>query len=167
VLIEIVVAAGLIYAAAVIQEMREGNIANSLCAGIAVLGLYRWAWDIFGVAAPGASSAAAWAVVVALVVFGTGVIAFSRGWFGGGSVKLITASAFLLGAGGTPAFLFLMLVIGALQGAMLIIHVKGGWVRGRALLSAGGPLSAGAKVPYAVATGLAAMTLILLQFQRA
>lgn len=157
--IAIFVAAAMIYAAAAAQDLRQRRVSNLFCAGIALLGLARWAVLM-------QISPAAWALAAAILLFGLGALMFSRGWLGGGDVKLICASALLIGGGQTPAFLFLMSIIGSVLALIIVIHVRLGRVFGTA-----GDVAPDAEnrstVPYGVAVALAASFVIFLQIQRA
>jgi prepilin peptidase CpaA len=111
-------------------------------------------------------SPAAWAVAAAVLLFGLGAFMFARGWLGGGDVKLICASALLIGGSQTPAFLFLMSVIGSVLALLIIIQVR----LARMFGTAGGAVPDApdrTTVPYGVAVALAASLVIFLQIQRA
>ena len=155
--------ATMIYAAVAVQDLRQRRVSNSLCAAIAGLGLIRWA-------AAMQVAPAAWAFAAAILLFGFGLILFSRGWLGGGDVKLISATALLLGAPDLPDFLFLMSLAGCVLALALLISNR---LRHRpvgAAASADGGTAASddrSKVPYAVAVALAATVIFFLQIQRA
>jgi len=157
--VAIFVAAVMIYTAAAAQDLRQRRVSNLFCAGIALLGLARWAVLM-------QISPAAWAVAAAVLLFGLGALMFSRGWLGGGDVKLICASALLIGGGQTPAFLFLMSIIGSVLALIIVVQVKLGQLFG----TAGGAAPDAenpSTVPYGVAVALAASFVIFLQIQRA
>ena len=63
-------------------------------------------------------SAAPWAYFV------VGAILFSRGWLGGGDVKLLTAATLWVGPAGTPTLLLLTSVLGG--GLALLWLMPGG-----------------------------------------
>ncbi len=113
---------------------------------------------------------AASAVVAALIVFAIGIVLHWRNWLGGGDIKLITATALLLGGDGDDIlqFLFLMSLIGSGLAVLLLIHLR---VNRRRAAAHGAPASDDAsdhaQVPYAVAVALAATILLFLQSQRA
>ena len=161
--VAIFVAAVVLYAAVAAQDLRQRRVSNFLCAGIAVLGLARWA--VLMQVAP-----AALAVAAAIVLFGLGILFFSRGWLGGGDVKLITATALLIGAYDTPAFLFLMSIIGSVLALVILLYLKLGPLFGASLHESDGTAIAAAdrfKVPYGVAVAIAASVVVFLQIQRA
>ena len=113
---------------------------------------------------------AALAVAAAIVLFGLGILFFSRGWLGGGDVKLITATALLIGAYDTPAFLFLMSIIGSVLALVILIYVRLARFIGATLPESDDTTIAGAdrfKVPYGVAVAIAASVVVFLQIQRA
>jgi len=146
-------------------------MSNLFCIGIAVLGLARWALSM-------QAEPAAWAVVWAAVLFGICTYLFSRGLLGGGDVKLIAATALLIGGDDTPAFLFLMSVIGSVLALIilicklvLLIYIKVGPFFGAIMTEEDGAAITASdlfKVPYGVAVAAAAsVVLILPQIQRA
>jgi prepilin peptidase CpaA len=152
-----------IYAAVAVQDLRQRTVSNLLCVAIALLGVARWA-ALFQFAP------AAWALAGAVALFGVGIGVFSLGWLGGGDVKLISATALLIGGPDTPGFLFLMSLIGSALALALLIHMKVGR-RSRtaspALADPAMPPSDHAKVPYAVAVAIAASIVLFLQYQHA
>ena len=155
--------ATMIYVVIAVQDLRQRRVSNSLCAAIAGLGLVRWAAAMQ--AAP-----AAWAIAMAILLFAIGLIPFSRGWLGGGDVKLISATALLLGAPDLPAFLFLMSLAGSGLALALLISNRFRHRPVGAAASADGGTAASedqSKVPYAVAVALAAAVTFFLQIQRA
>jgi len=164
--VAIFAAAVLIYTAVAAQDLRQRQVSNLFCAGIAGLGIIRWA-------ALMQIGPAAWAVAVAVILFGLGVLLFSRGWLGGGDVKLISATALLLGGGGLDdvlAFLFLMSIIGSALALAILARRYVGRFFGAAASTSDGPAAAVtdlSKVPYAVAVAVAASVVLFLQIQRA
>lgn len=82
------------------------------------------------------------------LMFGFGLLAFSRGWLGGGDVKLMTAVAAWTGLAGLP----LMFVATSIAGGVLALVLM--LVRRSAGLAGGGNarlLHRDAPLPYAVA----------------
>jgi prepilin peptidase CpaA len=165
--VAIFAAAVVIYAAVAAQDLQQRRVSNLLCAGIAVLGLARWALLM-------QITPAAWAVALAVVLFGIGFLFFVRGWLGGGDVKLITATVLLIGADSTPAFLFLMSVIGSALALIIIIYIRLGRLFGTTVPESEDTVEdtmiATAdrfKVPYGVAVAIAASVVVFLQIQRA
>jgi len=166
--VAIFVAAVVIYAAVAAQDLWQRQVSNLLCAGIAVLGIVRWV-ALMQIAP------AAWAAAAALALFCIGILFYSRGWLGAGDVKLIAATALLVGGidlGGADimAFLFLMSALGSVLALGLIVYRIFGHFRGKPAASADGAAVAEsdhAKVPYAVAVAIAATIVLFLQIQRA
>ena len=160
-----------ILAAVVAQDLRQRQVSNLLCAGIAGLGVIRWA--ILMQIAP-----AAWAVAAATLMFGIGVLFNWRGWLGGGDVKLISAITLLLGGNAEDIirFLFLLSLIGSGLAVILLIQLQLARRRAKRAGNAAtqdlvqappGPPSDHDKVPYAVAVAIAAAIVLFLQVQRA
>jgi len=172
VLVAIFAVAVAIFVAVVVQDLRQRQVSNLLCAGIAGLGIIRW--GVTMQIAP-----AAWAVAAAVLMFTIGVFFNARGWLGGGDVKLISATALLLGGASDDilGFLFLLSVIGCGLAVILLIQQQVARVRARRAAAGPGPNRFGAdragppsdheKVPYAVAVALAAAIILFLQVQRA
>ena len=114
---------------------------------------------------------AAWAVAASAVIFGLGILVFSRGWLGGGDVKLITSTTLLIGGYDTPAFLFLMSIIGSALALVVLIHIKFGRHLAAGRPEAMVPGSDGAviaaadrfRVPYGFAVALAACVVLFVQ----
>jgi prepilin peptidase CpaA len=152
------------YAAVAVQDLRQRTVSNVLCVGIALLGVARWA--VLFQLAP-----AAWALTVAITLFAIGIGLFALGWLGGGDVKLISATALLIGGPtDTLRFLFLMSLIGSALALALLIDMKFGRfyrVVGPTLADRTTPSSDHAKVPYAVAVAIAASIVLFLQYQHA
>lgn len=111
-------------------------------ASIAISGLAL----VFGMLEPGFSW---WSHLAApMVMFGVGLLAFSRGWLGGGDVKLMTAIAAWTGLGGLP----LMFLATSIAGGVLAL----GLTAARRMMAMyyhrhGSTLQSAAPVPYAVA----------------
>jgi len=171
VLVAIFTVAVAIFVAVVAQDLRQRQVSNFLCAGIAGLGIIRWA--ILMQIAP-----AAWALAAAILIFGIGVLFNWRGWLGGGDVKLISAITLLLGGDAEDIlrFLFLLTLIGSGLAVILLFQLQIRKLRARRAAGAGdpdalgpppGPPSDHDKVPYAVAVALAAAIVLFLQVQRA
>jgi prepilin peptidase CpaA len=129
-----------LFAAAAVSDARHRRISNRLSAGLALLGLARIAVDLASGAGLGAAAAD---VAAALAVFALGALAFHRRWLGGGDVKLLAASALLLGLGELAPFLFAT----ALSGGVLAI----GFVAWRCFLPGWRYRGGLPSLPYAVA----------------
>jgi prepilin peptidase CpaA len=106
-----VTAFGVVMAAAAVEDFRRLIIPNLL--PIMLVGL----WPVyFAAVAPSLYGALA-AIGCAVAVFIGGAILFSRGYLGGGDVKLLSAATLWAGPGGTPE---LLLWTGVLGGALAL-----------------------------------------------
>ena len=96
---------------AAIEDLRRLVIPNAVPLSLCVL------WPLY--IAPTASVAAtAGAIGCAAIVFIAGALCFSRGFLGGGDVKLLTAATLWAGPGLAPS---LLLATGVLGGALALI----------------------------------------------
>ena len=132
------VAAALIVAAA--SDLRSYEIPDSINAAIGIL------YFAYAMSAPGSVDFAS-ACIIALIVFLVGVALFSAGVFGGGDVKLLTATTLWAG----PSLVLPFLVVTALAGGLLSLAV----LLRMQLVGHGLPGAAKPNVPYgvAIATG--------------
>jgi len=174
--VAIFAAAVLIYAAVAAQDLRQRQVSNWFCLGIAGLGVVRWV--VFMQIEP-----AAFAVAAAFVLFAVSAVCYAMRWLGGGDVKLITASALLLGGSYSDilSFLFLMTIIGSVLALILLLYIACGRAFSAATVDSTGRSTSELavadgpppddndhqKVPYAVAVALAATAILFLQIQRA
>lgn len=151
--------AGLMIAAA-ISDFRHLIIPNRLVGGLCVL----WLLDLE--TASHASPAAILAAIgcaVAVIVFG-GVL-FSRGWIGGGDVKLLAAATLWAGAGAFPPLLLLTGLIGGSL-ALFFLTPLGARITaarddGSGRVSADNPRMRGTPLPYGVAIAAAGLLVTL------
>lgn len=96
---------------AAVEDLRRLVIPNALPLSVCVL------WPLY--IAPTASLlSAAGAVGCAAIIFIAGALCFSRGFLGGGDVKLLTAVTLWAGPGLTPS---LLVVTGVLGGALALL----------------------------------------------
>jgi prepilin peptidase CpaA len=142
-------------------DTRTRLIPNSLAIAIGALGLVR-------IALAGDPRAAAFTVAAAAAVFTITFLLFWRGHVGGGDVKLLTASALLVGHDDLLGFLFAMSLCGGILAlAVVAAHKLGPSLRPVARAATAPPAredrgSARLTVPYGVAIA-AAGVLVLLQ----
>jgi prepilin peptidase CpaA len=164
--IAVFVAAVATYIVVAIQDLQQRRVSNILCAAIFCLGIVRWA-------ALMQIGPVAWAAAACIALFGLGVLFFSLGWLGGGDVKLISATGFLLGTlDDIVLFLFVMSIVGSALALILLVQKYAGRLFGRVVPSADSDSSPNdsndhAKVPYAVAVAIAAAIVSFIQIQRA
>ena len=161
------VAFAVLMAAAAVEDFRRLIIPNALSLGLGLM------WPLYLVAAPSLTGALA-AVGCALAVFVVGALCFSRGYIGGGDVKLLSVATLWAGPAATPA---LLAVTGLLGGVLaLILLTPPGlqmWLAARAMLAPGKARSAAGEagkdavapsplqVPYGIAIAAAALIITL------
>ncbi len=144
---------------AAFEDLRRLMIPNAVTVSICVL------WPLYIAAAPSLLSIGG-SLICALLVFIAGALCFSRGYLGGGDVKLLAAAALWAGPGETPALLVLTGVLGGML-ALLLLMPPGAQIAAlaRAKLGTGevpAKLGAGTPVPYGIAIAAAAMLVIFL-----
>ena len=143
---------------AAFEDLRRLVIPNALTLSLCAL------WPLYMVAAAPTLFGALGALGCALAVFLAGAVCFSRGYLGGGDVKLLAAATLWAGPGGTPALLVLTGVLGGML-ALFLLMPSGTHIAtfARAKL---GPADADAKygattpVPYGIAIAAAAMIVV-------
>jgi prepilin peptidase CpaA len=113
----IAVTALAIYCLAACQDLFRRRISNWLSVGLLVLGVGRWV-------SAGDPGGGLWALLAAAVGFGVMGALFVRGYLGGGDVKLLASSLFLIGAGAALQMLLLMSVIGGVVSVVVIVVDK-------------------------------------------
>jgi prepilin peptidase CpaA len=147
-----------VMAAAAVEDFRRLIIPNMLpillCA----------AWPLHFAAAPslfGGLEAAGCAAAVFLV----GAVLFSRGWLGGGDVKLLAAAALWAGPAGTPALLMLTVLLGGGLALFLLIPLGRQLATAARVLLGQPPIEServwATPVPYGIAIAAAALIVIL------
>jgi prepilin peptidase CpaA len=142
-------------AIAACEDLRRLTIPNAVVIGLCAL------WPLHLVTAPGGTlSTILGAALCGVVVFIGGALLFSRGFVGGGDVKLLAAATLWAGPGMTPALLALT---GLLGGVLAVLRLSA--VALRAFLSTNpAPSVASARaapVPYGVAIAGAALIVTL------
>ena len=134
--------------AAAVSDVRKRRIPNALCGGLALAGL-ALAFVAHGL--PGLGVAG---LILALGL-AIGTFAFSRGWFGGGDVKLLAAGC----CGLAPAHAVDFLLFTALSGGVLAIYAL---VTSRRVATTFITMrlpETGTRLPYAVAVAGGALLL--------
>jgi prepilin peptidase CpaA len=122
-------------------------------------------WPLYAIAAPSLIGTLG-SLGCAIIVFLAGALCFSRGYLGGGDVKLLASATLWAGPTGTPALLVLTGVLGGML-ALFLLMPPAAYIMTvtRAKL---GPADAPAKsgltppVPYGIAIAAAAMIVVFL-----
>lgn len=145
-------------------DARSRRIPNELSAGIALIGLVRMCTAKH-------HAAAAADLATGAAVFAAAFVFFWKGAFGGGDVKLVTATTLLVGYHDAFSFLIIMSLCGA--GLALCLALRRRMFAGASQSRAPAPSSAagsggdeailGETVPYGVAIASAGIGVLLLQ----
>jgi len=146
-------------ALAAFEDLRRLLIPNALTLSVCAL------WPLYMIATP-SLMAIVGSLGCALVVFLTGALCFSRGYLGGGDVKLLAVATLWAG----PAAILPLLVLTGVLGGMLALFLlfpPGAHVAALARAKLGPESSdakfgAGTPVPYGIAIAAAAMLVIFL-----
>lgn len=136
------VAAGCVVAAA-IADIRRFEIPD----GFSIMVLA--AATMYGIATPGFDWLAH--LTAPLIMFGVGLLAFARGWMGGGDVKLLIAIAAWTGLAGLPVQLLGVAMAGGALAVVVLLGRRGFAFSGRTLETTPKVFQPGAPLPYAVA----------------
>jgi prepilin peptidase CpaA len=137
-------------------DLRYLRIPDGFCAAVTLLGLLRLAVN-------GDLSAASYTLASAITIFLVTLLLFQRGIMGGGDVKLLVASIFLIGYHDVFLFLVVMSLSGALLAVAVVIwHSKLPFYLCPRLANAIAPTRPKA-VPYGVAIALATTVVLLFQ----
>jgi prepilin peptidase CpaA len=134
--------------AAAASDIRMRRVPNALTGALAVA----------GVAVAGATrgfSGAGTALVILAILLAVGTVAFARGWFGGGDVKLLAAGC----CGLTPALAVDFLLYTALCGGLLSLYSLAASQRMATALFTRQLPQTGERLPYAVAAAGGALFL--------
>jgi prepilin peptidase CpaA len=142
-------------AVAACEDLRRLTIPNPVVIVLCAL------WPVHLATAPGSTLAGSLAAVAcAAVVFIVGALLFSRGFVGGGDVKLLAAATLWAGPAMTPALLALTALLG---GVLAVLRLSA--IALRAVLAsdpaASFPTARAAPVPYGVAIAGAALVVTL------
>jgi prepilin peptidase CpaA len=142
---------------AAFEDLRRLIIPNALTLSLCLL------WPCYVAATPGLMTIAG-SLGCGLAVFLAGALCFSRGYLGGGDVKLLAAAALWAGPAGTVPLLVLTGVLGGML-ALLLLLPPGAYIASAARAKLG-PAELPAKfgtatpVPYGIAIAAAAMLVI-------
>lgn len=129
--------------AAAIADMRTFEIPDALSIALLATAVG------YGLATPG--FAWLWHAAAVLVMFGLGLLLFSRGWMGGGDIKLLVALAGWTTLQGLPLQLAFVAIAGGGLALVLIIARRGLAAAGRAPDRVPKMFRNDAPLPYAVA----------------
>jgi len=148
---------------AALDDLRRFIIPNALTLSLCVL------WPLYLAPAPSLYGVLG-SLGCAVAVFLAGALCFSRGFLGGGDVKLLTAAVLWAGPAGTPALLVLTGVLGGML-ALFLLFPPGAHVASLARAKLGPaeiPIKGGlaTPVPYGVAIAAAAMIVVFLPYFR-
>lgn len=134
--------------AAAASDVRRRRIPNALSGALAAAGIV-----VAGMT--GGLPGAAIAVAILALLLGLGTVAFARGWFGGGDIKLLAAGC----CGLTPALAVDFLVYTALCGGLLSLYALATSQRMVTVLITRQLPQTGERLPYAVAAAGGALLL--------
>ena len=146
-----------IYAAAAYTDVRTRRIPNELVLAILALAAFR-------LALTADATAALYTLVAGATLFVATFLLFWRGLLGGGDVKLIVATGFLIGYHDVLGFLTVMSMCGALIAVAMLAGSKLGWRRVATPALAPQEKPARLTVPYGVAIAVAGITTLLFQY---
>lgn len=144
---------------AAFEDLRRLMIPNALTLSLCVL------WPLYALTSPSLFSIAG-SLICGLAVFLAGALAFSRGFLGGGDVKLLAVATLWAGPVGTPPLLVLTGVLGGML-ALFLLMPPGAQIAALARTKLG-PADVQANagtatpVPYGIAIAAAAMIVVFL-----
>jgi prepilin peptidase CpaA len=147
-----------IFAVVAYGDIRTRRIPNELVVAILALAAFR-------IALAGDPSAALYTLAASAALFAATFLLFWRGLLGGGDVKLLVATGFLIGYHDLFQFLFVMSICGALVALAVVAHNRRGGAAAAAALEHQEPPEPPARltVPYGVAIAAAGMVTLLVQ----
>lgn len=147
-----------IFAVVAYGDIRTRRIPNELVVAILTLAAFR-------IALAGDPSAALYTLAASVALFAATFLLFWRGLLGGGDVKLLVATGFLIGYHDLFQFLFVMSICGALVALAVVAHNRLGGAAAAAALEDQEPPEPPARltVPYGVAISVAGIVTLLAQ----
>ena len=152
----VLITSGFIYLLAARSDLLFRIIPDWMSIAVSALAILRWA------ATPQVSEAL-WTLGSAASIFAAGLFCFSRGWFGGGDVKLLSATILLVGSERAIPLLMIMALAGGVLSVVVLIWA---WLvrrPARAGVAEVGTSESGAaalpppSVPYGIAIAVAAI----------
>ena len=147
-----------IFAFVAISDFRTRRIPNGFIVAILLLAALR-------MAITGTPTGALYTLLASAAVFVATFLLFWRGLLGGGDVKLLVATGFLIGYHDLFQFLFVMSICGALVALAVVAHNRLGVAAAAGALEHQEPPEPPARltVPYGVAISLAGIVTLLAQ----
>jgi prepilin peptidase CpaA len=139
------------------SDIRTRRIPNEMIVAILALAAFRLAMD-------GDPRAGLFTLAASAGLFVSTFLLFWRGLLGGGDVKLIGATALLVGYHNFFEFLFVMSVSGALIAVAVLARDRFGRRQAAAPAAEDQEISARLTVPYGVAIAVAGMVSLLVQY---
>ena len=146
-----------IFAVVAYGDIRTRRIPNEMIVAILALAAFRIAMD-------GDPRAGLFTLAASAGLFVSTFLLFWRGLLGGGDVKLIGATALLVGYHNFFEFLFVMSVSGALIAVAVLARNRLGGRQATAPATEDQEISARLTVPYGVAIAAAGMVVLLVQY---
>ena len=146
-----------IFAVVAFGDIRTRRIPNEMIVAILVLAAFRIAID-------GDPRAGLFTLAASAALFVSTFLLFWRGLLGGGDVKLIGATALLVGYHNLFEFLFVMSVSGALMAVAVLARDRLGRRQAAAPAVEDQEISALLTVPYGVAIAAAGIVSLLVQY---
>jgi prepilin peptidase CpaA len=146
-----------IFAVVAYGDIRTRRIPNEMIVAILVLAAFRIAID-------GDPRAGLFTLAASAALFISTFLLFWRGLLGGGDVKLIGATALLVGYHNLFEFLFVMSVSGALMAVAVLARDRLGRRQATAPPAEDQEISARLTVPYGVAIAAAGIVSLLVQY---
>lgn len=147
-----------IFAVVAYGDIRTRRIPNELVVAILALAAFR-------IALARDPSAALYTLAASVALFAATFLLFWRGLLGGGDVKLLVATGFLIGYHDLFQFLFVMSICGALVALAVVAHNRLGGAAAAGALEHQEPPEPPARltVPYGVAISVAGIVTLLAQ----
>ena len=146
-----------IFAVVAYGDIRTRRIPNEMIVAILVLAAFRIAID-------GDPRAGLFTLAASAALFVSTFLLFWRGLLGGGDVKLIGATALLVGYHNLFEFLFVMSVSGALIAVAVLARDRLGRRQATVPAAQDQEISARLTVPYGVAIAAAGIVSLLVQY---
>jgi prepilin peptidase CpaA len=142
---------------AAFEDLRRLIIPNALTLSLCVL------WPLYALVTPTLFGLLG-SLICAIAVFLVGALCFSRGYLGGGDVKLLATATLWAGPIGTPALLMLTGVLGGVL-ALFLLMPPGAYIATQARAKLGpadAPSTAGTSTPVPYGIAIAASALIVI-----